>query len=342
MCPFADPLQPVSKLLDGYCDLPIQPGDPHRAVARNLLAEHRLSADRFKGFTAFAGDMPAFEQVHLALERYQTDQVRPLSGAGIEPAYERDDNAENRITLGKGMHVGTVLNLTRLDNVYREGWSTFRIPQFEKYVQTSPRGAEQVNDFLNDRLTDAAQREPFLEAILLALSRFRKSKRIAAQRVRPTWVAEWDSLRPFLEPDKPERWLQAVGVPSDDPAWVAVFRYPVWRRGKPMILYRPTQLDAGWYAHHFPSPPAAPLESGGYAMYLRQHSEPPSEPSGWIREYLHRQIDFSIEQWRDAGSLLRMVRRVGGALDDQRRHHWQRLQEKYGTPQILGWMASCP
>jgi len=340
MCPFADP--PVSKVLESYCNQPVRADDPRRAVARNLLAEHRLCADRFGKFAGYAGDLRTFDEVQQAVERYHKEQVRPLSSAGILPAYERTENQENLVTLAKETHVGTVLNLTRLDSVYREGWNTFRIPAFENYAQTDPRGAQQVNDFLGDRLGDAGRRESFLEAILLAFRRSRASKRIAAQRIRPAWVAEWESLLPFLEPDKPERWLQAVGVPSDDPAWVAVFRYPAWRRGKQLPLFRPTQLDAGWYAHHFPSPPAVPLASGGYSMYLQQDGEPSSAPVGWVSEYLHRQIDFSMPHWRGGGSLIGMARRVGGSLDEQRRHHWQKLQDKYGGPEILGWMGSCP
>ncbi|MGA2742440.1 MAG: hypothetical protein ABSG65_34010 [Bryobacteraceae bacterium] len=235
-------------------------------------------------------------------------------------------------------YVATVLNLTRLGEIYGEAWKSFRIPEFQMYEVTNPRDSQQVNDFLSGRLTIPAQRESFLQATLRGLRRYRKK---IQRNIRPTWVAEWNSLRPFLDPNRPERWLRAVGVASDDPAWLAVFRYPVRRRGKQIQLFRPTQLDAGWYAHHFPSPPEA-TGGGGHTMYLLHPGEILPDPLGLVSEYLHIEIDLSIASWRAAGSLIGMARRAAGTLDEQRSHHWLLLQENYGKSQILGWMPTCP
>jgi len=337
MSPFADPSQLVSQVLGRECNSPLQPYS--RALARNLLADDRISDDRFGKFSAFAGNMADIRLVQHAIELYQLREVRPLVSAGVPPAYARPENAKN-IVEEPPEYVATILNLTGLSSVYAEAWKTFGIPEFQKYEVTDQRGSQQVNDFLSNRLTDPAQRESFLQATLRALRRYRNSKKIE-QHIRPSWVAEWNSLRPFLDRNKPERWLQAAGVPSEDPAWLAVFRYRVRRRGKLIGLFRPTQLDAGWNAHHFPSPLEA-TGGGGHTMYLLQAGEVPPDPLGLISEYLHAQIDFSMADWRAAGGLLGMARRVGGDLDEQRRRHWLLLQEKYGQKQIVKWMAACP
>ena len=334
MPPFADPSQLVSQVLSGICASSAPEYD--RAMARNLLAEHRLSKSRFQLFSTFAGAMDDLEAIRSAVQRYHANEVRPLVSAGIEPAYTRPENQQNLVNLPPRTQVATVLNLSGLERIYAEAWKTFRIPEFRMYDVTSPLNSQQVNDFLSPRLTDPAQREPFLQAIFRALRRYRNSPKVE-RRIRTCWVAEWKALQPFLDSNIPERWSQAVGVPSDDAAWLAVFRYPLHGRGKEIPLFRPTQLDAGWYGHHFPSPPGAPLEKGGHAMYLAQDGAPVA-PRDLVPEYLHAQIDFTMAQWRAAGGLLGMARRVGGDLREQRRGHWTLLQETYGNAPIATWM----
>jgi hypothetical protein len=262
---FADPALPVAQVLKAASDSHLPPYS--RALARNLLGEHRVSAERFAAFSAFAGNLTEFASLQQAIEEYQGNEVRPLVKWRVAPAYARQENENNKVELLARAHVATVLNLTRLGRVYAEANATFKMPEFHTYAVTNPRDAVQVNDFLSARLTDPGQQERFLKAVLWARRRYRKE---LEARVHPTWVAEWTSLRPFLDPDRPERWLQAVGVPCDYPAWLAVFRYPVGRSRRRIDLFRPTQLDAGWYAHHFPSPPQAAKELGGHTMYLWQ------------------------------------------------------------------------
>jgi hypothetical protein len=95
------------------------------------------------------------------------------------------------------------------------------------------------------------------------------------------------------------------------------------------------------HIHHFPSPPQTPKELGGHTMHLLQPGQIPPDPLSLVCEYLHPQIDFSMTDWRAAGSLMGMARLVGGDLDEQRRNHWLLLQEKYEKIQILAWMAAC-
>jgi hypothetical protein len=306
-------------------------------MARNVLSEHRLSDERFARFCALAGDMAAFDQVQAALESYQTAEVRPLIRDGLEPAYARADNASNAAVLPPRTYLATVLDLTRLGRVYAEARASFRLPQFDLYAVTDPRDSAQINAFLAPRLDDPDGREPFLRAVFRAMALYRRRKE---DRVHPTWVAEWSSLQPFLDPVRPWRWLQAVGVPRENPVWRAVLRYPAENKRRKVQCFRPSQLDAGWYAHHFPSPPQAAVPVGGHTMFLDQLDE--RETEALVSEFLHAQIDFTIANWRAGGRLVGYTGRpVGGRLEEERREHWMLLQRSYESGRVRDWMPEC-
>lgn len=306
-----------------------------RAMRRNLLCEHRISPDRLRAFENEngAGPLSDIRLVEAALENYQKTQVRPRKGE--IPAYARPDNVSNLVSLHRGNSLGTVLDLTRLGPVYAEAYKKFKIPRFEKFEVTDPRDFLQVNQFLSDRLGDsvsAAEREQFLESVFEAMALYRRR---TEKQIHPTWAANWDSLKPFLEPRNPTRWLQSVGVPKDrKETWLAVVKYRPKGGRRGVGIYRPTQYDAGWYAHHFPSPPQA--FGGGHTMFLCQQDE--EDDYSLVTEYIHPQIDFKIDHWRAGGRLTGLVRGpVGGDLDFQRNRHWQLLQSVYGEG-VKTWM----
>ena len=305
-------------------------------MARNLLAEHRVSEERFLEFSKL-GDLASIAQIHKALDEYQSNYVRPSLKGGIPPAYAHSNNANNIAVLGPDAHLGTVLDLTRLGRVYAEAKSTFKLPEFSTYEVTDPGDRTQINDFLAIRLTDPVQRRTFLNAIFKAMARYRDR---IEDRVHPTWAVEWNSITPFLDPDSSRIWLQAVGVPRDDAVWLAVLRYPLRNRKREVNLFRPTQLEAGWYAHHFPSPPQADVAKGGHTMFLGQGDGLEAGPPP-VSEFLHAQIDFSIQDWLAGGSLVGFTGRpVKGALDRQRRQHLTLLQTVYGE-EVSAWMPDC-
>ena len=332
---FTDPSFVVFQALQNACS----PGNelPVRAMARNLLAEHRVSGQRFLGFLSAAGELASIDQVREALEDYQWKEVRPFLKNGTPPAYVRTENANNMAALNADTRLGTVLDLTRLGRVYAEAKSFFKLPEFSTYEVTDPRDRTQINEFLAIRLEDPARRETFLRAIFKVMARYRLQ---VEDRVLPTWAAEWKSLEPFLHRDSPRAWLQAVGVPRDHPVWLVVLRYPVRNRDREVRLFRPTQLDAGWYAHHFPSPPQADIAKGGHTMFLSQnHTSEVSGPP--VSEFLHEQIDFGIGDWIAGGSLFGFTGLPSqGALDDQRRQHLSLLQTLYGQG-VHTWMPEC-
>jgi hypothetical protein len=134
--------------------------------------------------------------------------------------------------------------------------------------------------------------------------------------------------------------LQAVGVVRDTQVWVAVVQYPVATTYRDIQLFRPTQLEAGSYPYHFPSPPQAELAKGGFTMFLNQPApEKRYIQPALVSEYVHAQVDFTIKNWRSAGGLVDVTKRpVAGALQDQRRRHWELLGTRYGPTLISEWM----
>jgi hypothetical protein len=310
--------------------------DPeYRAMARNLLAEHRVPADRFAGFLKDAGSLANLDRVRDALNWYQVNEVRPNIKGGAQPAYERPENAENAVALTAKTRLATVLDLTRLGRVWAEASTGFHMDAF-RFIQPTAPSPDEVNEFLAPRLGTTANAEAFLPHLFEALKQYRNK---TAKRIDPTWAAEWESLKPFLDPNHPQRWLQAVGVPKDIAVWLAVVCYPATRVER---IFRPTQLDAGWYAHHFPSPPQAATAAGGHTMFLHSAAGVVATHDGLVSEYIHVQADFTLEDWRVAGRLVGFAPLSAGVLDDQRLAHWQLLQRKYDETQVRLWMPDFP
>lgn len=114
------------------------------------------------------------------------------------------------------------------------------------------------------------------------------------------------------------------------PRWVMPLRYKVREAG---TIARPTQLDADWYAYHFPSPPQTPLAMGGHPMDLGS-----PKAAQLLPEYIHKQIGHKIDHWIDSGKKIgKTTQAVTANLADMRRAHHELLVSRHG-PDVLGWM----
>ena len=310
-------------------------------MARNLLSEHRLPAERFERFARDAGDLVSFPDIQKAIEDHYSTCVQPKFPEGLKeemrpvPAYRWPENQANAVNSPPEL-LGTVLDLTssRLRLVYRTASSKFKSRYFRGFADTMPTRV-QINDFFQEHLADVAAREDFLDELFRIVARYRKEEQ---DRVFPTWAAEWTSLQPFLTSSDPSNWFRAVGVYKEEPVWVVVVCYRASERK--VQLFRPTQLDAGWYVHHFPSPPQAELRKGGHTMYLGQHSGSVISPPP-VSEFVHEQVDFDVKDWIAGGRLAGFTREpVRGFLEQQRMDHLHFLQTIYGEG-VSSWMPNC-
>lgn len=303
-----------------------------RALARNFLAEHRLSEERFRHFMDFGGNPATWDDIQDAVVKYHNAHVRPFVSSGTRSTFFRESAVNGG---GVPTQVGTVLDLTGLHQIYADAKAEYKdvlaagyIPgdELEAFANYSgqPGNYDSVNEFLK---TELRAPDKFLDAVFKVLNRARRSK---DRRFREVWVADWDTLKPLLDKGRPDGWIRAVGVPKNYAAYLAVLCFTPEENG----LFRPSQLEAGWRDVHFVSPPQAPFTYGGHAMHL---GGPRSEPL--VREYLQGERDWLLDEWQTAGRLVGFADSpVDVDVVEHRTLHWLRLRVCYGEREIEEWM----
>ena len=251
-----------------------------RAVARNLLSDHRIPRERASTISDLED-----ENLEELLRDYQDKYVRPWRNDNLPPVYALPVNGTNAI-VEQPESLCTVLNLTRWQRYYEAANKDFGMKEFRSFEFDKAGSPDQLNARLLEKLSDEGRRAEFMDAIFKARSRYLRE---VEERWHPVWAANWDGVEHFLDIDRPSRWQQAVGVESKAPSWLAIVKYSLKDRkvlgsgkssgndrgidGREASLFRPTQLEAGWYARHFPSPPQTELDQGGICMFLHPQGE---------------------------------------------------------------------
>lgn len=154
---------------------------------------------------------------------------------------------------------------------------------------------------------------------------------IDAQGPRPMW---WATLADEVAThgDDATSLCSALGLGAlVDGHWILVFDYEVADAG---LLYRPTTLDSGGYAFHFPSPSTQPH---GQTMALRAGELP-------CTELLHHALPWDVAADRARAGAFKLEgawakSEVYAALPDQRRRQRRRQQRLHaGDPACLQWL----
>lgn len=337
-------------------DLLSSPNPAHRAVAINLERDHRVSEEREEAFRSFLGDPGDAEALRYGLVDYHSEEINGTHS----PAFLGEEN-ENNFVSGFGASGGlidpdqelaTVLDLTGLaTHVYARARDEWRMPAFADLpVDFSSRGPD-LPAWLDSKLEGqpAASVQAFVAASLEAIGRA-----MGDRPHQPSWATLWRDFE-LLARDQPVRWLETLGVSKPvAPRWLIVLRYRVREAG---TLVRPTQLDAGEYFGHFPSPPEAALELGGHPMDLgwpgsaSSSPEPKPVDEGGVGlivparaadrlppEYVHQQIRHTVDHWIEGGRLCaRLGVPTSTGLEAQRGAHRDRLRNIYSR-QVLDWM----
>lgn len=245
-------------------------------------------------------------------------------------------------------HLVNILNLSQLQDVlqrvvrdsYRDEWEVLREVHM---VDGTPRprrpdGTREPSEYdiwLDDHLTGRRHDEvkSFIEAVFSVLRYSRKT----GGPFNPTWVTAWEKFEPYIGSFKAggmytaDRWNQVVGVGTTGNQWQIVLKYPARKAG---MIFRPTQLDGGFYAYHFPSPVTAGMGLGGHPMDLSG----PGPTQGLLPEYIHEQIEPDIRYWEDAGRLIGRTAGEPYSLTRLRRRHYERLKGHYQG--VAEWMQS--
>ncbi len=322
----------------GINELLAAPDEYDRGVARNVMHDHRVSPERERvldGFVKMPRHAPA---IRRGLKNYFEKRVRTNRSPDF---LELSTNRANMIahrdpsvaadTVDKDMKLVRVLDLVGLLPVLQ--WAHDEsLPIFDRLFDELT-SADRLARWLSIQFSRVAPPyatvlDYLVEAILGAMNGFRRSPNGVFQ---PTWATAWDAVR-WRWGTEPDRWVESMGIPKGSLGrWLAVL---VYKARDVNVLVRPTILDAGWRPHHFPSPPSAPLSDGGHPMDLRVSPR----ATALLPEYIHAQIDHSLEHWINSGRMFGMtVHPTPSEYRQQRESHLDLLEWKYGAS-VRAWM----
>ncbi len=299
-------------------------------MARNVMHDHRVSLIREQSFDALNGHPRTDAALRNALIDHKESHIKTSAAPEFIDAKLNGNNIVSgspsvRQVIHKDARLVRVLDINGLTPIFqwakRRGYAAFA---------SFPTGASGTT--VDGWLTDVIRRTPherFVKACLDAMNDY-----CLHLPYHPTWAAAWQKFEPFVK-EGADRWLQVMGMHRPFPGrWLMLLRYLVREAG---TVARPTQLEAGWGPHHFPSPPRARMRRGGHPMDL----DVSGTPTGLLSEFVHQQISHTVDHWRDtASSIERTSGPTSGSLDIQRNGHHQRLILHYGRS-VLHWMPRC-
>jgi hypothetical protein len=312
-------------------------GDPeeHNAMAANIRHDYRVEEARVAHFDETQKQPRTGAALRKALDDYLEHFVRrrkSLDGTWAPPNFlDRDVNRANILDPAPNpdIQLGTIFDLSGLARVFTwargEGHA-----DFADYPSGGPRAH---HDWLRARCEPSRERPDWIERIL----------RVVWQSAghlpfHPTWCTWWEKLEPHLDGPADE-WARVLGPPlrydydgGYVPRWFIALKYALRDAHQ---LCRPSILDAGWNAYHFPSPPMLAPPAGGRTVDTR----PAPVPVVQLPEFIHAQIPFKVEYWIAAG------RRWGATTDlppamicEARGRHHALLADEHGDAAIRDWM----
>jgi hypothetical protein len=286
--------------------------DARRSMGWNLFHDQRIDSARFGGFDSYVSlstlRISCADSMKRAVRLYHQFRVQRRSLADMPEFLDGTLNSANFHGMAPGLPalhgsklLVRVLNLSGLGSVYGAA-RVARVPEFDLLPASSGAlplstarppmtiSPSDVMEWLDRKLAlfkdDTSTRfdrsrlrsHPFLLSLLDFVNKNRRD-----EPYQPVWATQWTEFS-GREWDQPACWNQMLGVrPADEPKWLLLLRYPAREAGQ---IVRPTQLDGGWYAEHFPTPPSAPC---GHSMDLdstrrdRRH----------LPEFIHQQMDHT-------------------------------------------------
>lgn len=304
-----------------------------RAMARNVMHDHRVSKAREHAFDTFGKQPRTPDDLEKAIVKYFEEKIRTKT----LPHYVYRTVNENNLLIGadllkprihKDVQLVRVLDLNGLGRVLQ--WARIQ-KKWGRVFADFPRSQndQEISRWIDGILQGAPREkiEQFVATVLDIMNKYRQ-----AYPFQPTWATTWSAFEAH-ERHGPDRWLQVLGMPKPAPRWLILLRYPVREAG---TIARPTQLDAGWQGYHFPSPPQAPLFVGGHPMDLRIFPKPTS----LLPEYIHKQIDHPLYHWTNLGGKIgRTQASSREELSSQRKVQHELLASIYGRA-VYSWMPN--
>lgn len=304
-------------------------------LAKNVEVDDRVSIERALHFAETMRELLLKKGLEPALVHYAISTLRSRP----EDTYlSRAVNGLNLLSdrARYPQFLCHVLSLNALARYLAQedmGWK-YGFPGLNSVTasQISASGVERIDQVLNGELAnvdDTPRRVRLVTALLTY-----HADQAERNQLRPAWAADWERFEAACENrNNPDRWTSLVGVYRKGGCWLIVLKYPSSKVGQ---LVRPTQLDAGAYDYHFPSPGSVSCDSGGASMNLDEPD--PVEP---LREFVHRPIRFDLSNWEAAGWRLDRQRGANSnGLQRIRERHLGNLRLAHGGDLIDRWWDS--
>ena len=295
-----------------------------RAMGRNVVHDPRVPTLRKQRFDS------SFSRAPVTVEDLK-HQMSPDYMPWLEHYRDRNLNQYNLVPLATGEKDG-LLKSDRLVHALKFNRRTLDYlrdahnedPGYFAAFPDTP-DAYIPAEWFERKLEDPDQRETFITAALRALNDFRDP-------TPPVWCTTERDFRSHFNKSA-DRWLELLGVATPQRAtWVILVLYHVWEAQR---LFRPTVLESGWYAQHFPSPPngTSPTKDGGFTMDLGAAS------TELLREFVHSPVALQARHWRDTGQHCRQASGGTKELTAQRSAHYRLLIDEFGETEIMNWMS---
>ncbi len=305
---FGRPAPPAFRGLAAHIDeiLRIKPGDTQlRALAWNLQNDHRISKARAKTFVALwerefkTNPKPSLSN---ALKQMLETQIRVDPAATFLHGSNSNNFVRNSIRKSRksGPAAGPFATVLSVGAVARFASDAGVLRSDEAALFSMPRLNPQP-DFYPNGIVKAG-RENFVRLLAVrdrCIEKRGNPPRSAAPK-NPCWAAVWDDFAQSIGTAAPASWKHSVGLPvRESGECLILFRYQV----PPTIqLVRPTQLDAGNFSLHYPSPKKWPPQRGGCCVQAGPCGS--GSESVFVREFIHEEFSLGLDQWKSAGEIV--------------------------------------
>jgi len=306
----------------------------HKAMACNLVHDHRVSPEREAHLSDMArSDMSGLRctgvNLQNALNNYFEQRVRVRK---LPPYVYWKLNGDNILGATPKGWVGPkrdtklvrVLDLSGLFHPY--SWAKKRgNKRFESLPYQMSRTAEWIDNQLKTLSVDDLR--TFLDTVFGVLRNYSQE-----HPFQPVWASTLTSFESHIK-EGPDRWLEMLGmVRTGKPRWLVLLAYEVKEAG---TIARPTQLEAGFWPYHYPSPNCAEAFRGGHPIDLGRAKR------ALLPEFVHKEIPHNLKHFECGGSRCGPTTRVTNEslLEEQRCTHYDRLVEEYGLSHIESWMS---
>lgn len=319
-----------------------------RALATNLEHDSRVCEERQRAFDKYleaykeSGHIPGNpgDRLLKGLKDYKYEHVQATPNPDFLNRSLNLENIQRAGELLENNHADENLRLARIINLNGLGilyqWAKEQGHRFER-IELSRYKALGANPFeasvgaavaspditqrwLSDELDGMTSNEQlvFVREICQLLSSYRNDVGV----YQPYWATLWTDLQPHVSKG-PDCWSQLMGVDhgGESGQWVLLLVYPY----DPMVTYaRPTQLDAGGYPRHYPSPLNF---GGGHPMRL----SPCGSNGTLLTELIHSQIDHTESHFSEGNSKIAFTSQVFSChlIPTERQSHHSMLAKTY-------------